>query len=145
MFDFGNIESSHQIPGFPSFRETSRVKDVFTVTGRVGSRRNCLASSRVAVRGPAPIRAFSARLTQLLNSPATIGPAGPWVAALSTCSVLAGRYLANTITWTSDIALFAAFVFADTLSSHLTVQQALVGVNYKFNWGWGGAPVAAQY
>src|SRR5450755_4767988 len=26
MFDFGNIDSSHQIPGFPGFVETSRVK-----------------------------------------------------------------------------------------------------------------------
>jgi len=36
MFDFGNIDSSHQIPGFPGFVETSRVKDIFSVTGRVG-------------------------------------------------------------------------------------------------------------
>jgi outer membrane immunogenic protein len=38
-----------------------------------------------------------------------------------------------------------AFAASPVLSSHLTVQQALVGVNYKFNWGWGGVPVAARY
>jgi outer membrane immunogenic protein len=29
-------------------------------------------------------------------------------------------------------------------STRLTMQTALVGVNYKFNWGW-GAPVTARY
>jgi outer membrane immunogenic protein len=34
---------------------------------------------------------------------------------------------------------------SEVISTRLTAQQALVGVNYKFNWGWGGAPVAARY
>src|SRR6266851_849014 len=66
---------------------------------------------------------------------------------LSSTTTFLGTPVAFTDFGHRNLAFAASpgFVFTDTVSSHLTVQEALVGVNYKFNWGWGGAPVVARY
>jgi outer membrane immunogenic protein len=152
MFDFGNIDSSHQIPGFPTFVATSRVKDIFSVTGRVGylftpqllgyvKGGGAWASTNQSILGPAnAVVEFASNN----RSGWTVGGGLEYMFAPG-WSVF-GEY--NYMDFGHRTLAFAAspgFVFTDTLSSHLTVQQALVGVNYKFNWGWGGAPVAARY
>ena len=36
MYDYGRISSSHVIPAFPTFNSNVQVRDMWTVTGRVG-------------------------------------------------------------------------------------------------------------
>jgi outer membrane immunogenic protein len=36
MYDYARINSSHILPAFPAFNSNVRVKDIYTVTGRVG-------------------------------------------------------------------------------------------------------------
>jgi outer membrane immunogenic protein len=152
MFDFGNIDSSHQIPGFPTFVETSRVKDIFSVTGRVGylftpqllgyvKGGGAWARTNLSILGPANA---TVEFASNNRSGWTVGGGLEYMFAPG-WSVF-GEY--NFMDFGHRNLAFAAspgFVFTDTVSSHLTVQEALVGVNYKFNWGWGGAPVAARY
>jgi len=152
MFDFGNIDSSHVIPGFPTIIATSRVKDMFTATGRVGylftpqllgyvKGGGAWVRTDLSILGPANVLEEFASNDR---SGWTVGGGLEYMFAPG-WSVF-GEY--NYMDFGHRDLAFAAspgFVFTDTLSTHLTVQQALVGVNYKFNWGWGGAPVAARY
>ena len=101
----------------------------------------------IATRYPLSSIILSLILTNLvLAGPETDHVPAPQVHEVAPGWSVFGEY--NYMDFGHRNLAFAAspgFVVTDTLSSHLTVQEALVGVNYKFNWGWGGAPVAARY
>jgi outer membrane immunogenic protein len=159
MFDFTDITSSHVVPtafpGFPvgSFISNNRTKDLFSVTGRVGY----LFAPQVLgyVKGggawarvdhnfigtvPAPFLSESANGVDRQGW--TVGAGLEWMFA-------PGWSVFGEFNWydfgQKDIAFVAgpATVGApDIVRTRLEIGQALVGVNYKFNWG---GPVVAKY
>ena len=154
MFDFADIRSTHILPAFPTFFTENRTKDVFTVTGRVGYLfapqvlayvKGGGAWARIdtthfaTVPPPTIVSEFA---TGQDRTGWTVGGGLEWMFAPG-WSVF-GEY--NYMDFgRKDIAFIAgpATVGApDIVSTRLTIQQALVGVNYKFNWG---GPVVARY
>lgn len=156
MFDFGNIDSSHIIPPFPSFSSADRAKNLYTATIRFGY----------------------LFVPQVL---AYVKGGGAWTRTDSTVTIPALNFLSETALgndrsgWTVGGGLewmfapgwsvFGEYNYADfgrknigyipgpltapgsvgdLISTRLTTQTALVGVNYKFNFG-GPGPVVAKY
>lgn len=155
MFDFGNTNSSRDLTaiGFPGFIGRSQVKDIFTATGRIGylftpqflgyvKGGGAWARNNLAIIDNFGITDEFANADR---SGWTVGAGVEWMFAPN-WSVF-GEY--NFADFGHHDVLFNAspgFVFTDTLTSHLTVQQFLVGVNWRFNWGGlGSPPVAAKY
>jgi outer membrane immunogenic protein len=156
MFDFGNITSSHNIPispvAPPGFVSQNRTKDIFTATGRIGY----LFAPQVLgyVKGGGAWARIDHQVFQpsgLLSETAlgvdrqgwTVGGGLEWMFAPG-WSVF-GEY--NYLDFgRKDISFVQAptapLGTATVTSTRLTIQQALVGVNYKFNWG---GPVVAKY
>jgi outer membrane immunogenic protein len=155
MFDFGNINGSHAIPVFPGitpgFVATNRTKDVFTATGRIGY----LFAPQVLgyVKGGGAWARVDHNVFQpngLLSESAlgvdrqgwTVGGGLEWMFAPG-WSVF-GEY--NYMDFGRKDVFFVQAPgtagVASVVSTNLTIQQALVGVNYKFNWG---GPVVAKY
>ncbi len=151
MFDFGSVDSSHAIPtafaGAPigSFSSQGRTKDVFTVTGRLGyllvpsvlgyvKGGGAWTQTNYAVFGsiPGPFLSESAN-----NNRAgwTVGGGLEWM-FLPGWSVFGEYNYADF--GHGDVAFTAApgtVGAADVVSTRLIVQQAMAGLNYKFNWG----------
>jgi outer membrane immunogenic protein len=161
MFDFGSISSSHveptAFPGFPvgSFSSFNKTKDIFTATGRVGYLfapqvlgyvKGGGAWARVdhIFTGVVPVPFLSESATGVDRQGWTVGGGIEWMFAPG-WSVF-GEY--NYMDFgRKDIGFIAGPTTvgaADVVRTRLTTQTALVGVNYKFNWGW-GAPVTAKY
>jgi outer membrane immunogenic protein len=155
MFDFGRIDSTHPVPvsliAGPGFVSQSRTKDIFTATGRVGY----LFAPQVLgyVKGGGAWARIDHNIFQpsgLLSESAlgvdrqgwTVGGGLEWMFAPG-WSVF-GEY--NYMDFgRKDIAFVQAPATVGTAtvnSTRLEIQQALVGVNYKFNWG---GPVVAKY
>ena len=159
MFDFGNIDSSHVVPtafpGFPvgSFISNNRTKDIFSVTGRVGYLfapqvlayvKGGGAWARVDHNfiGTVPAVFLSESALGVDRQGWTVGGGLEWMFA-------PGWSVFGEFNWydfgQKDIAFVAgpATVGApDIVRTRLEIGQALVGVNYKFNWG---GPVVARY
>jgi outer membrane immunogenic protein len=159
MFDFGKINSSHVVPtafpGFPvgAFNSVNTTKGIFTATGRVGY---LFAPAALAyVKGgaawtrndhifngtiPAPFLSESA--IRVDRQGWTVGGGLEWMFAPN-WSVF-GEY--NHVDFgrenVSFIAGPATVGAPDVVRTRLTIQQALVGVNYRFNWA---GPVVARY
>jgi len=159
MFDFGNIRSSHIVPtafpGFPvgAFISNNRTKDVFTATGRIGYLfapqvlgyvKGGGAWARIDHEfiGTIPATFLSENAVGIDRQGWTVGGGLEWMFAPG-WSVF-GEY--NYLDFgRKDIAFVpgpGTAGAADVISTRLTIQQALVGVNYKFNWG---GPVVARY
>jgi len=159
MGDYANLRSSHVVPtafpGFPvgAFISNNRVNYTVTATGRIGY----LFAPQVLgyVKGGAawanqdhnfigtiPATFLSESANNVDRFGWTVGGGLEWMFAPG-WSVF-GEY--NYMDFgRKDIGFIAgpATVGApDIVSTRLTVQQGLVGVNYKFNWG---GPVVAKY
>lgn len=154
MFDFGNIDSSHIIPPFPDFSSADRTKNMFTATARIGY---LFAPQVLAyVKGGGAWTQTDSTVTipalNFLSETAhgnnrsgwTVGGGLEWMFAPG-WSVFGeynymdfGRknvgYIPGPLTAPGSVG--------DLISTRLTAQTALLGVNYKFNFG---GPVVAKY
>ena len=154
MFDFGNIDSSHLLPFNTTFYSQNRTKDVFTATARVGY----LFAPQVLgyVKG-------GGAWARIDHNIFGIRVAGNFLAESATGVDRQGWTIGGGLQWmfSPGWSVFGeynymdfgrrdiAFVLgpttggtADLVRTRLEVQQALVGVNYKFNWS---GPVVAKY
>lgn len=152
MFDFGNVNSSHTLPLFPAYTSADRTKNIYTATARLGY---LLAPQVLAyVKGGGAWTGTDTTLTtQALlyqnslgnnRSGWTAGGGLEWMFAPG-WSVF-GEY--NYMDFgTRNIAyvpgpLSHQGVPGDLISTKLTAQTLLFGVNYKFKFG---SPVVAKY
>jgi outer membrane immunogenic protein len=155
--DFGTISSSNPVAAFPGITAQFKVKNIETLTGRVGY---TLTPALLAyVRGGAAWTSASG---------AAIIPGG--LVGQSANFVMTGYSVGGGLEWmfapgwsvfgeynfldfgTKNVSLVstglggglfgAAGALADTTVVKLKTQTAIVGVNYKF--GWGG-PLVAKY
>jgi len=154
MYDYGRISSGHVIPAFPAFNSNARVKDMWTVTGRVGylfvpqllgyvKGGGAWTSVDYVINGFGPPPFNSENAFGVSRSGWTVGAGLEWMFAPGWSAFAEFNYMdfgTKTVTYT----VAPAFVGlpADVVRNKLEVEQFLVGVNYKFNWG---GPVVAKY
>jgi outer membrane immunogenic protein len=155
MFDFGNIRSRNTIVDqrLPGFFQQTRTRDIYTGTARVGylfapqvlayiKGGGAWTNTFTEFYGTIPTT-FLSESASSDRSGWTIGGGLEWMFAPN-WSVF-GEY--NYMDFgRRDIAFTAGpgtVGLPSVHSTRLTMQTALVGVNYKFNWG--GVPVAARY
>jgi len=154
MFDFGNTNSSHILPPFPTFASADRTKNMYTATARIGY----LFAPQVL----AYVKGGGAWTTT--DSTVTI-PSANFLSETALGNTRSGWTIGGGLEWmfapgwsvfgeynymdfgTKNIGyipgpLTAPGSVGDLLSTRLTAQTALVGVNYKFNFG---GPVVAKY
>jgi outer membrane immunogenic protein len=154
MFDFGNVNSSHIIPPFPTYSSADRTKGMYTATARLGYLFTPELLAYVKGGGAwtgtdsnvtIPATAFLSE-SSLGNTRSgwTVGGGLEWMFAPG-WSVF-GEY--NYMNFgTKNVAyipgpLAAPGTVGDLISTKLTAQTLLFGVNYKFNFG---GPVVAKY
>ncbi|CAN7309430.1 outer membrane beta-barrel protein [Bradyrhizobium sp. LjRoot220] len=157
MYDYARIDSTHVIPAFfPLFNSNVRVKDMYTVTGRLGylftpqllgyvKGGGAWTSVDYVINGTFPV-AFNAENAFGVNrSGWTVGGGLEWMFAPG-WSVFGEFNYMDFGTKTSVYAIGRDAVpgpfGTDVVSSKLEVTQFLAGVNYKFNFG---GPVVAKY
>lgn len=153
MYDFGRISSSHAIPIFPTFNENIRVKDMGTVTGRIGylftpallgyvKGGGAFARVDYVANGTVPAFFNSENALGVNRQGWTVGGGVEWMFAPNWS--LFGEY--NYMDFGNKNVAFVqapgTFGVADVVRTRLEISQALVGVNYKFNFG---GPVVARY
>jgi outer membrane immunogenic protein len=159
MFDFGNIRTAAVVPtafpGFPvgSFNSQNTTKNIYTVTGRVGYLfapqvlgyvKGGGAWTRVdhAFFGTVPV-VFLSESASVNRSGWTFGGGVEWMFAPSWSVFGEYNYMDFGTRNTSFVRGPLAVVGSeDVIRTRLTVQTALVGINYKFNWA---SPVVARY
>jgi len=157
MFDFGNIDSSHALTAFPAFTSVNTTKNIFTVTGRVGYLfapqvlgyvKGGGAWARVhhdiLLPGGVGLSEFASGVDR---QGWTVGGGVEWMFAPGWSVFAEYNYMdfgRKDIQFTSAVTGggFVAGSPSEVVSTRLTTQQALVGVNYKFNFG---GPVIAKY
>lgn len=152
QFDFGRINSSAIVPRFPTFTSAAQTKQIFTATARVGylvvpsvlayvKGGAAWAQTYLAVTGSVPVTFLSESAT-LNRSGWTIGGGGEWMFSPGWSAFAEYNYM----DFGTGIAGYVngphTVGTPNVINAKLTTQTALVGVNYKFNWG---APVAAKY
>jgi len=155
MVDFGDIRSGHAVTAFPTYSSAIRVQDTITATGRIGY---LFAPQVLAyVKGGAawaradynffqPGGALAEFATGVDRTGWTVGGGLEWMFAPGWSVFGEYNYMdfgRKNISFTSAVppALNIGSP-GDIIRTRLEVQQALVGVNYKFNWG---GPVVARY
>ena len=155
MVDFGDIRSGHVVTAFPTFTSATRIKDTITATGRIGYLfapqvlgyvKGGGAWARVDHNFFQPTGALSENALDLDRTGWTIGAGIEWMIAPGWSVFGEFNYMdfgRRDIAFTSAVppALNAGSP-GDIIRTRLEVSQALVGVNYKFNWG---GPVVAKY
>jgi len=155
MVDFGDIRSSHAVTTFPTFTSTIRLKDTITATGRIGYLfapqvlgyvKGGGAFARIDYNFFQPGGALSESATGVDRTGWTVGAGLEWMFAPGWSVFGEYNYMdfgRRNISFTSAVppALNIGSP-GDIVRTRLEVQQALVGVNYKFNWG---GPVVAKY
>lgn len=152
MFDFGNINSSHIIPPFPTFSSADHTKDIFTATARIGY---LFAPQFLAYvkGGGAWTRTDSIVTIPAINflsetalgndrSGWTVGGGLEWMFAPGWSVFGEYNYMDFRTKTFSYVPGPTAVGTGDIIQNRLTTQTALVGVNYKFNFG---GPVVAKY
>jgi outer membrane immunogenic protein len=154
MFDFTDIRSRHTLPAFPTFFDETRTRDVFTVTGRVGylfapqllgyvkgggawARVN--TTRFVTVPAPTIVSEFANGQDR---QGWTVGGGLEWMFAPGWSVFGEYNYMdfgrKNVGFTTGPLAVGIPSV----VSSRYEIKQALVGINYRFNWG---GPVVGPY
>jgi len=146
MFDFGNINSTHTLTAFPTFYSDDTTKNMFTATARLGylvtpavlgyvKGGGAWTRTDSSVYGTAPAKFLSETANGVNRQGWTIGGGVEWMFAPN-WSVFAeynymdfGRRNINYVQTPGTVGL------ADVVSTRLTVQQALLGINYRFNFG----------
>jgi len=155
MFDFTDLNSHQTLPAFPTFFSETRTRDVFTVTGRVGYLFTPAVLAYVKGGGawaridtthfgtvPAPTFVSETALRQDRQG-WTIGGGLEWMVA-GGWSVFGEYNFMDFGTETVNFINGPGTVGAPSVvRTRYEIQQALFGVNYKFNLG--GGPVAARY
>jgi len=155
MFDFGTINSSHIIPPFPTFSTADSTKNMYTATARIGylfvpqvlayvKGGGAWTRTDSSVFGSVPVNFLSESALGNDRSGWTVGGGLEWMFAPG-WSVFGeynymdfgGKdigYIPGPLTRPGSVG--------DLLSTRLTAQTALFGVNYKFNFG---GSVVAKY
>jgi outer membrane immunogenic protein len=159
MYDYGRISSTHiqptAFPGFPvgSFNSVNQVRDMWTVTGRVGYLftpqllgyvKGGGAWTRVdhTFNGFVPTPFVSETALGVNRQGWTVGGGLEWQFARGWSVFGEFNYMdfgnkdVNFVNGPGTVG------FADVVRTKLEVTQFLVGVNYKFNFG---GPVVAKY
>jgi outer membrane immunogenic protein len=159
MYDYGRPSSTHFVPtafpGFPvgSFNSVNQLQDTWTVTGRVGYLLTPQLLGYVKGGGawarmnhvfigfvPVPFLSESAGVER---QGWTVGGGLEWQFARGWSVFGEFNYMDfgnRDIFFTPGVGTVGA---ADVIRTRLEVEQFLVGVNYKFNFG--GGPVVAKY
>ena len=161
MYDYSRLNSSHVLPtafvGAPigTFQQDVRVKDMWTVTARIGYL--FVPQLLGYVKGGGAWTSANYVTSQVLPPPTTlsestlgVGRSGwtvggglEWMFAPGWSVFGEFNYLDFGSKDVSFVAAPGAAVgVADVVRTKLTVEQFLVGVNYKFNLG---GPVIAKY
>jgi outer membrane immunogenic protein len=153
MYDYGRINSSHVIPAFPTFNSNIRVKDMWTVTGRVGylfvpqllgyvKGGGAWTSVDYVVNGTVPVTFNSENAFGVNRSGWTVGAGLEWMFARGWSVFGEFNYMDFGNNNVAFVAAPGTAGVADVVRTKLEVEQFLVGVNYKFNWA---QPVVAKY
>ena len=156
--DFGSITSSNPVAAFPGINAQFKVSNFETLTARVGYTVTPAVLAYVkggvawtSANGAAVVPALGGIVGEAADfsmTGYTIGGGIEWMFAPAWS--LFGEY--NYMNFGTKNVNFpstglvpgfgAAGALADTNAIKLTAQTALVGVNYRFNWG---GPVVAKY
>ena len=156
--DAGNLRSSHvvpTVPGFPvgAFISDNTVNYTGSATGRIGE----LFAPQVLAYveggaawanqdhnfiGTIPATCLSESANSVDRFGWTVGGGLEWMFAHGWSVFGEYNYMDFGRKDVGFIAGPATVGAPDIVSTRLTIQQALVGVNYKFNWG---GPVVAKY
>lgn len=153
MFDFGNINSQHTLPAFPTFYSTNSTKDVFTVTGRVGylfspallgyvKGGGAFARIDHNIYGTVPATFLSESANGVDRSGWTVGGGLEWMFAPGWSVFGEFNYMDFGRSNINFVQAPGTVGVADVVRTRLQVDQVLFGVNYKFNFG---GPVVARY
>jgi outer membrane immunogenic protein len=153
MYDYGRISSSHVIPAFPTFNSNVRVKDMWTVTGRVGylftpqllgyvKGGGAWTSVDYVINGTVPVTFNSENAFGMNRSGWTVGAGLEWMFARGWSVFGEFNYMDFGNKNVGFVAAPGTAGVADVVRTKLEVEQFLVGVNYKFNWA---QPVVAKY
>lgn len=155
MFDFGNINSRNNNPAdlrLAGFYQQSRTRDIFTGTARLGylfapqvlgyvKGGGAWTNTSTQVFGTIPTT-FLSEFASSDRSGWTIGGGLEWMFAPNWSVFGEYNYMdfgRRDINFTAGPGTFG---LPTIISTRLTMQTALVGVNYKFNWA---QPVVAKY
>jgi outer membrane immunogenic protein len=155
--DFGTINSSNAVAAFPGITAQFQVKNIETLTGRVGylvapavlgyvkggaAWTNTSASAVVVPGG------FVGESANFTMTGYTVGGGLEWMFAPGWSVFGEYNYMdfgTKNVNFPSTgiVPGFGpAGALADTNAVRLTTQTAIAGINYKFNWG---GPVIAKY
>jgi outer membrane immunogenic protein len=156
---FGTINSANDVLAFPGVRAAFKVKDIETVTGRLGY---TVAPATLAyvkggaawasTYGAAVLPALGGLIGESANftmTGYTVGAGLEWMFAPGWSVFGEYNYMdfgtksVNFISTGLVPGFGPAGGLSDTNAIRLTIQTATVGVNYKFNWA--GSPVVARY
>lgn len=159
MYDYGRISSTHVVPtafpGFPvgSFNSVNQVKDMWTVTGRVGYLftpallgyvKGGGAWTRVdhVFNGFVPTPFVSETAFGVNRQGWTVGAGLEWMFAKGWSVFGEFNYMDFGDKDVAFVQAPATVGFPDLVRTRLEIEQFLVGVNYKFNFA---QPVVAKY
>ena len=154
--EFGTINSSNAVVAFPGITAQFKVKNIETLTGRVGYMVTpavlayvkggaAWASASGAAVIPNGLIGESANFTM---TGYTVGGGLEWMFAPGWSVFGEYNYMdfgTKNVNFPSTglvVGFGATGALADTNAIKLTTQTVIVGVNYKFNWG---GPVVAKY
>jgi outer membrane immunogenic protein len=150
QLDWGSVNGSHALPSFPTFTMFDKTTFVGTATARIAYLFAPLVLGYV--KGGA---AWS-RNSDFLNQPSgalsesaawnrsgwTVGGGLEWMFAPNWSVFAEYNYMDFGTKLITFIAPPSLLPVGEHIKIRHTVQTALVGVNYKFNWG---GPVVAKY
>ena len=151
--DFGTIHSSNEVAAFPGITADFRLKNIETLTGRLGYTVTPAVLAYVK-GGAAWANASGAAVLPngLIGEDAsftmigyTVGGGLEWMFAPGWSLFGEYNYMnfgtksVDFISTTGIPGFGAAGTLSDTNAIKLTAQTAIVGVNYKFNWANAGA------
>lgn len=152
QFDFGRVNSSQVEPLFPNFTSTAQTKQIFTATARAGylvspsvlayvKGGGAWAQTYLTSISSVPV-SFLSESASVDRSGWTVGGGVEWMFSPGWSVFAEYNYMdfgTKLVRYVSGPNTTGA---PNTLNVNLTTQTALVGVNYKFNWG---GPVVAKY
>ncbi len=153
MYDYARIDSSHIIPAFPAFTSNVRVKDIYTATGRLGylfapqllgyvKGGGAWTSVDYVINGNGPPVFNSENAFGANRSGWTVGGGLEWMFAPGWSVFGEFNYMDFGTKDVNFVTAPGAVGVPDVVRTKLEIEQFLVGVNYKFNFG---GPVVAKY
>jgi len=153
MYDYARIDSSHIVPAFPAFTSNVRVKDMWTATGRIGylftpqllgyvKGGGAWTSVDYVINGNGPPVFNSENAFGSNRSGWTVGGGLEWMFAPGWSVFGEFNYMDFGTKDVNFVTAPGAVGAPDVLRTKLEIEQFLVGVNYKFNFG---GPVVAKY